>query len=101
MNVKREAMVRVEIIANKSVQEDLIDVLEAAVPGIYYTIFPEVRGKGRQGTRKGDDIWPELNCMVLVFCGKETAERIEKAVCHVKDAFPREGIKLFLSEEEG
>jgi nitrogen regulatory protein PII len=91
-------MMRVEIVANKSVQQDLLDVLDAAVPGIYYTVIPDVQGRGRQGVRMGDDIWPEKNFMVLIFCNRETSEHVEKAVCHVKKDYPYEGIKLFVSD---
>jgi nitrogen regulatory protein PII len=90
-------MKRVEIIANQSVVEDVLDVLEVAVPGFRYTLFPHLHGRGSQGIRKGDDVWPEVNNMVLIFCADDEAARIERAVTQVKEHFPKEGVKVFVS----
>ncbi len=90
-------MKRVEIIANKSVIEDILEAMDVVVPEIHYTLFPDLQGRGRQGIRRGDDVWPEQNGMVLVFCTDDEAELIRAAVHKLKEHFPREGIKVFIS----
>jgi hypothetical protein len=44
-------MKRVEIIANRSVQEDILDVLEPRIPGFTYTLIPVVHGRGKNNYR--------------------------------------------------
>jgi hypothetical protein len=43
----------------------------------------------------GDAIWPEENFSLVIWCEKEEARLIKKAVDSVKAIFPDEGIKLF------
>jgi len=94
-------MTRFEIITNQSVEADLLEVLDEAWPGIYYTLLPGMLGRGRQGVRRGDPIWPERNALVIIYT--ETAEEQEailRAVRALKKHFPGEGIKLFAYEVE-
>ena len=37
---------RAEIISNQSVEEDIIERLEEAIPSIEYTVIPEIHGRG-------------------------------------------------------
>lgn len=88
-------MKRVEIIANRSVQEDIMEALESAGAARHYTLIPIVHGSGRQGRRTGETVWPEENFDLVVYCEEEEARAIEGAVAAVKARFPSEGIKLF------
>ena len=94
-------MTRFEIISNRSVEADLLELLEDACPGLYYTLIPEVLGRGRQGVRRGDPIWPEENTVLIIYT--ETAEArqgVLRAVKALKQHFPKEGIKIFAFEVE-
>ena len=51
----------VEVIANRSIQEDFHERLRKRGIGAHYTLFPEVQGTGYAGPRRGDHIWPEEN----------------------------------------
>ena len=42
-------MYRVEIIANQSVQDDIIETLEENIPDFLYTLIPLVHGRGKAG----------------------------------------------------
>jgi len=86
---------RVEIVANRSVEEDLMEAFLAAGIAQHYTKYPEVHGVGRSGPRMGDAIWPEENFVIVVWCKKKEREAIEEAVAKVKVKFPNEGIKIF------
>ena len=91
-------MMRVEIIGNRSIQEDLLDFLDKHQAGKYRTIIPEVHGKGSSGPRKGDHIWPEENFIMIIFCELKQAKQIRKAVDELKEYFPDEGIKMFATK---
>jgi hypothetical protein len=84
-----------EIFANNSVEENILEALVRANAGKYYTKIPNVYGVGSSGPRMGDAVWPEENFSLVIWCEKEEARRVKKAVDSVKLKFPDEGIKLF------
>jgi hypothetical protein len=86
---------RMEIIANHSVEEDILEAMQGRGVGGYYTKIPSVQGVGSSNPRLGDPIWPEENFLLIIYCGEEEAERIAQAVAEVKNRFEDEGIKLF------
>jgi hypothetical protein len=88
-------MVRVEIIANHSVEENILGAMKAAEVGKYYTRYPNVFGVGSSGPRMGDAVWPEENFALVIWCEEDEAEKIEHAVASVKAHFPDEGIRVF------
>jgi hypothetical protein len=93
---------RIEIIANLTVEENIMDALRNEGVAKFYTKMPAVHGVGGCGPRMGDAVWPEENFVMVVWCGKEEALGIERAVNRVKETFPNEGIKLFgLHEKYG
>lgn len=89
-------MRRVELIANRSVEEDLMDAFASAGVFKKYTKFPVVHGVGSSGPRMGDGVWPEENFVLLCYCDDGEASRIAETVAGVKVHFPDEGIKLFV-----
>ena len=88
-------MIRIEIIANQSVEENILEALAKEQVGKFYTKIPNIVGVGASGPRMGDAIWPEENFSLVIWCEKEEARSIKKAVESVKEKFPGEGIKLF------
>lgn len=88
-------MFRIEIVANHSVEENILEALKEEGAGKYYTKFPNIFGVGRTGPRMGDAIWPEENFVLVIWCEEEEARAIERAVASVKEHFPGEGIKVF------
>ncbi|MDR0553555.1 MAG: hypothetical protein LBG76_01975 [Treponema sp.] len=88
-------MVRVEIIANRSVEENVLEAIHAEGAGKFYSRFPSVHGVGQAGPRMGDAIWPEENFALVIWCEEEEAQSIARAIAKVKEHFPDEGIKLF------
>jgi hypothetical protein len=88
-------MIRVEIIANHSVEENILEALRAENAGKYYTKFPQIFGVGSAGPRMGDAVWPEENFALVIWCEQEEAQAVERAIAKVKRQFPDEGIKLF------
>jgi len=88
-------MIRVEIIANHSVEENILDALNHEGVGKYYTKYSNIFGVGTSGPRMGDSIWPEENFALVIWCEEEEARLIQKAVEYVKKIFPDEGVKIF------
>jgi hypothetical protein len=88
-------MIRVEIIANQSVEENILEALAKENAGKYYTKYPNILGVGGCGPRMGDAVWPEENFALVIWCEKEEALAIQRAVMAVKKKYPNEGIKLF------
>jgi hypothetical protein len=88
-------MLRIEIIANHSVEENILEAFAEEQVGKHYTKFPDVYGVGSAGPRMGDAIWPEVNFALVIWCEEDEARGIERAVAHVKEHFPDEGVKIF------
>ena len=88
-------MLRIEVIANHSVEENILDSLKEHGVAKYYTLIPNVTGVGASGPRMGDAIWPEQNFAMVVWCEKAEAKGIVNAVEEVKKKFPDEGIMVF------
>jgi len=88
-------MIRVEIIANHSVEENILEALAKEGAGKYYTKYPSILGVGSAGPRMGDAVWPEENFALVIWCEEEEGKAIARAVARVKEKFPGEGIKVF------
>ena len=89
---------RAEIISNQSVQEDIIERLEQALPSIEYTVIPEIHGRGQRTKKLGDTIWPEMNFVLFTYVEEDAARKIKEIVEAVKQRFPNEGISLFFTK---
>jgi len=89
-------MIRIEIIANQSTQDEIIENLEEVIPDFLYTIIPLTHGRGKNAYKLGTVTWTETNFILIAY----TEDRIERTVRHVmryiKLKFPSEGIKLFI-----
>jgi hypothetical protein len=90
-------MKRIEIYANRSVEENIFDAFKKLGTGKNFSKLPTVFGVGNSGSRMGDPIWPEENFSLIIWCEEEEAEKILHAVQEVKKQFPDEGIKIFES----
>lgn len=88
-------MYRVEIIANQSVQDDIIETLEENIPKILYTVIPLVHGRGKAGYKLGTSSWPEVNFALFAYIEKDDAPKVKAIIKAVKKRFPDEGVKVF------
>lgn len=86
---------RVEIFANRSVQEDLFERLAKKNLATHYTFIPEIQGVGHSGPRRGDHVWPEENFALITYVDEEEAREIKAAVEDLREFFPSEGITFF------
>jgi hypothetical protein len=88
-------MRRIEIVANQSVEENILEALAKENAGKHYTKIPHILGVGTSGPRMGDSVWPEENFIMIIWCEDDEARAIKRAVASVKQKFKDEGIKLF------
>lgn len=91
-------LLRVEIIANRSIEEDMHDAFDRNEVVQHYTKQPVVHGVGTSGPRMGDHIWPEENFVLTTYCSEAELEKIVTVVRELKDFFCNEGIKIFASD---
>lgn len=89
--------VQISIVANQSVEDDIIELLEQVIPSIKYTVIPLVTGKGKNSYKLGNPTWPEQNFMLVSYMSESSVPLMQAAVEHLKKKFPNEGIKIFVT----
>ncbi|WP_296324744.1 PG0541 family transporter-associated protein [Treponema sp. UBA3813] len=93
-------MTRCEIIANQSVQDEIISLMEEHIPGVLYTIIPTVVGRGKNSYKMGSATWPETNFILISYVEDKEVPVMKAIIAAVKEKFAGEGIKLFLVKAE-
>ena len=88
-------MYRAEIIANQSVQDDIIEALEDYIPDILYTLLPLAYGRGKDDRKLGSTTWPESNFLLFSYVDDIYKPVVDAVVTMIKAKFPDEGVKLF------
>jgi len=88
-------MKRLEIIANKTIEDDLFDAFERHHVATSYTLIPVVHGAGHTGLKLGTTVWPNENFLLIIYCEESEAETIRSIIFDLKKRFKGEGIKLF------
>jgi hydrophobic/amphiphilic exporter-1 (mainly G- bacteria), HAE1 family len=89
-------MKRIAIIANHSVQAEVMDALEQRLGEFPYMLIPVISGRGRQGSKLGTVTWPEENFLLLVYTDDASASIIVSEVDAIKKLFTKEGVKCFV-----
>lgn len=92
-------MIRIEIVANQSVEEQIKNNLEAVIPNFYYTTIPLAYGRGKNSRKLGTTTWPETNFILLSYCDEKFETDIRTVIEYIKSKFPADGIKLFIIHE--
>lgn len=91
-------MIRIEVVGNRSIQEDFFELLEREGVGLHYTLIPEAHGNGYSGMRRGDHIFPEENFVFFSWVEDEDRGRVIKDIVEeLRTRFPDEGIAFFVS----
>lgn len=90
------ALRRCEIIANQSVEDDIIELLEKTIPDFEYTIDENLYGRGKSSRKLGNSVWPEMNFVLTAYISSDFEASVRDCVNQVKQKFPHEGINLFV-----
>ena len=93
-------MTRCEIIANQSVQDEIISLMEEHIEGVLYTIIPTVVGRGKNSYKMGSATWPETNFILVSYVEDKEVPVMKAIIKAVKEKFAGEGVKLFLVRAE-
>ena len=93
-------MYRIEIVSNKSVEDDITEALEQYIPGILYTKVPLVYGRGGDSRKLGTTTWPETNFCLFSYVEDNQLEVVKAVLKGIKERFQGEGIKLFVVKAE-
>jgi hypothetical protein len=88
-------MRRLEVIANQSVQEEIIEGLAAVVPGFQYTLLAPAYGAGMRRKKLGSVVWPEVNFVLVSYMDEAGAVSAREFLADLKGRFPDEGIAFF------
>jgi hypothetical protein len=88
------SLIRLEIIANHSMRDEIIADLKA-VECHNFTEIPIAYGEGRQDPKHGDGVWPENNFIIIIYNTKEVTDAIMESIQSLKEIYPKEGIKMF------
>ena len=92
-------MIRIEVVGNRSIQDDFFERLQKEEVGLHYTLFPVVHGAGFAGPRRGDHIWPEENFVYVAYTDEvEDARRVQTIVSDLKAVFENEGLRFFATQ---
>lgn len=109
-------MIRIEIIGNVELLDELTEKFLEEMPQQYYSIMPMMRGFGKKGYASGDSVWPESNfyCLILIddagddtdddFVNSETNDKknpvhILKTICDdIQKGAPKNSITFFASK---
>ena len=87
---------RCEIIANQSVEDDIIELLESTIQDFEYTVDENLYGRGRKSRKLGNNVWPEMNFVLTAYVNSAEVQFVRGYVEQIKQKFPNEGINLFV-----
>lgn len=89
--------VRVEIITSQALEEDFDEEFKLNNVGKKFTKINPVMGAGYSNPRLGNEVWPQLNIMYVIFCTKEEAKKIGEIVLKLRKLYKTEGTAMFTS----
>ena len=89
-------MKRVEIMAAQAIMDDVLEAFEHYKVAMHYTIIPTAHGRGTTIPKLGNDVWPEENFVLIIYCDEVELSGIEKSIELVKKKYDHEGIGYFV-----
>lgn len=90
-----EKLFRLEIIFSQSIEEDFLKAFMEQETGHMFTKMDNVMGRGFSVPKMGDSIWPQFNCLYIVYCTKEQCRVIRNIIRTLSKEYPGEGIACF------
>lgn len=93
-----DKLFRLEIVLSQSIEEDFVKAFLEHDTGHMFTKMNDVMGRGFSVPKMGDNIWPQLNCMYIVYCTKEQASVTKEILNQLRREYPGEGIACFRSK---
>jgi len=92
-----ENKVRIEIMCSQALDEDFTEEFKKLGIAQKFTKINPVMGAGCNKPHLGDNVWPQLNVLYLIYCTEEEAEKIKEVVTKFRHLFITEGVGCFIS----
>ena len=92
--------VRMEIIFSQALEEDFQQEFAERKVGLHFTKIPSVMGAGYGNPRLGDSVWPQLNTMYIIYCGRDEAAELQAIIKKLREKYTTECVGCFISEAE-
>lgn len=89
-------MKRIEIIFSQALEEDIIGSLKDIPEAQFYSIIPEVWGKGYSTPKMGSPVWPETNEIMIMYCDDSVESQITSRIKDLQAKYTREGLAYFV-----
>jgi len=87
---------RIEIIFSQALEEDILSALSDIPEAQFYTIIPEVWGKGYSTPKMGSPVWPETNEIMIIYCDDAVELKITEPIKELQAKYTREGLACFV-----
>lgn len=90
-------MERLEFIFSQAVDEDFMALCKEYDVCKMFTKIPNVMGQGYSSPKLGTAVWPQLNCMYIIYCPKDDVAKYREIIQTLRTRYPKEGIACFMS----
>lgn len=90
-------MQRIELIFSQAMEEDFVEAFKKRMIR-NYTEIPSLIGTGYSTPKLGNEIWPQLNTMMILFCTDEETEKVKDIVRDLRKRYAGEGIACYISK---
>lgn len=91
-------MKRMDIIFSQSIDDDFMLMCKKNNIAQHFTKIPTVYGQGFSVPKMGDNIWPQVNTMYIVFCEETEVNQIKQVIDELREIYKGEGIACFTSD---
>ncbi|MBN1646456.1 MAG: hypothetical protein JW874_00365 [Spirochaetales bacterium] len=92
-------MIKLEIIANQAIEEDVIEVFNTSGFRENFTWIAPVFGRGKHGRREASPVWPEENIFFYLVIEEKALDAVLAQLRKVKEHFPDEGLRCYISRD--
>lgn len=91
-------LLRLEVIMSQAIEDDFAKSFMTKATGNMFTKIENVMGKGFSVPKMGDDIWPQFNCLYIIYCTEEQAQQVQEILQELRKEYPGEGLACFRTE---
>ena len=90
-------MKRLEIIACRTAEKEIINALRNTIQDLYYSLIPQIPGNDEPDYQQ-KIVWTKLNFLLICFLDEQDVIIAQTAIKAVKEKIPSVKIKTFFSD---
>jgi len=91
-------MKRMELIADRTIENEIINTLRDNINGFYYSLLPQIPGNEKPDYSSKKGIWTNLHFLLISFLEDDEAYKAKIIINDFIQQFPNEKIKLYLMD---